>query len=92
MAFPFDFLDVFIPEIAQWMAGKSTSEKRRFLRAGVGLLILGLVIGICNFFSIPLLSWLFDSSAWTYFLAFQCFICGVFLLLCVFINKATSRK
>lgn len=50
MAFPFDLLDVLLPEIAQWMAGKSTSEKRRFRRAGVGLALLGIQIALACIF------------------------------------------
>jgi len=42
MAFPFEALDFFLPEIAHWMAGKSPSERVRMHRAGRGLLMLGL--------------------------------------------------
>lgn len=91
MAFPFDLLDVFLPEIAHWMAGKSTSEKRRFRRAGVGLFMLGvfLAIGICFFESAMV--WAFNSLEWAYFVAFLCAACGGGLLVCTVVDKRLNR-
>jgi hypothetical protein len=49
MAFPFDILDLVLPEIAHWVAGKSSSEKRRFHQAGLGLLLLGILFAVGAF-------------------------------------------
>jgi hypothetical protein len=49
MAFPFDILDLVLPEIAHWVAGKSSSEKRRFHQAGLGLLLLGVLFAVGAF-------------------------------------------
>lgn len=87
MAFPFDFLDIFIPEIAHWMAGKSTSDKRRFRNAGVGLSGIGAVIACGSYFFPDIFEWAFTDVTWSYFIAFMFFFCGVGLLACIYIDK-----
>lgn len=91
MAFPFDLLDLFLPEIANWMAGKSTSEKRRFRRAGVGLFLTGasLATGTCLFGSAAV--WAFGSHGWAYFVAFLFAACGGGLLACTFVGGTARR-
>jgi hypothetical protein len=87
MAFPFDLLDLFIPEIAHWMAGKSTSDKRRFLRAGVGLSATGLT-GVAVFFLNPsILETIFTKSQIGLLIACAFIFCGVGLLLSLLIDK-----
>ena len=83
MAFPFDFLDFLLSEIAQWMAGNSNLEKRRFRRAGLGLLILGLLFSACSLLIPKVAIWAFNSLEWAYFMAFLFSGCGLGLLVCV---------
>lgn len=87
MAFPFDLLDVLLPEIAQWMAGKSTSEKRRFRRAGVGLALLGIQIALACIFLESAMTWAFNTIEWAWLVAFLFFTCGVGLLICLMVDK-----
>jgi O-antigen/teichoic acid export membrane protein len=87
MAFPFDLLDLFIPEIAHWMAGKSTSEKRRFRNAGVGLFGIGLIIALGTFIFPTIFKWAFTETAWAYFIAFMFIGCGSGLLICIYTDK-----
>lgn len=87
MAFPFDILDLFIPEIANWMAGRSTSDKRRFLRAGVGLLLTGIGIGSATFIFPEGIGEIFVSLYWGYMLGYLFSFCGIGLLFCLFIDK-----
>ena len=87
MAFPFDLLDLFIPEIAHWMAGKSTSDKRRFLCAGVGLSATGL-IGVAVFFlNESIFEAIFTKSKIGLLIACVFIFCGVGLLLSLLIDK-----
>lgn len=86
MAFPFDILDLFIPEIAHWMAGKSTSEKLRLRNSGVGLTLTGSMIAGVQYFFPEIGEWAFYNFAWAYFIAFMVFGCGVGLLMCFFIG------
>lgn len=83
MAAPFDFLDLFLPEIAHWMAGKSSSQKQRFRRAGRGLLLLGGSIGLGALIIPQATVWAFGSLDWAFFAAFLFAGCGVGLLLCL---------
>jgi len=87
MAFPFDLLDVFLPEIAHWMAGKSTSDKRRFRRAGVGLTVLGILIASASYFFESAMTRAFNTIAWAWFVAFLFCACGVGLLVCLMVDK-----
>lgn len=87
MAFPFDLLDLVLPEIAQWMAGKSNSEKRRFRRAGLGLFILGLLFAACWLLFPSLGIWAFNSLEWAYFMAMLFSGCGVGLLACIWCDQ-----
>lgn len=87
MAFPFDLLDVLLPEIAHWMAGKSTSEKQRFRRAGVGLTLLGVLMALACFFLESAMTWAFNTIEWAWFVAFLFFACGVGLLVCLRVDK-----
>ncbi len=91
MAFPFDLLDLFIPEIAHWMAGKSASHKRRFRNAGVGLLATGVVIAGLQWFFPSVGNWAFDRPAWAYFIAFMFVGCGAGLLACLFLDKKIDK-
>lgn len=87
MAFPFDLLDLFVPEIAHWMAGKSTSDKRRLRRAGLGLISLGLLLGLaCVFFESVMIQ-AFDTIGWAAFVSFLFMGCGAGLLVCLAIDK-----
>lgn len=92
MAFPFDLLDLFIPEIAHWMAGKSTSQKRRFQNAGVGLLLIGVVIAGLQWFSPSVAKWAFGSPPWAYFIAFIFVGCGAGLFVCLFLDKRVNKS
>ena len=92
MAFPFDFLDIFIPEIAHWMAGKSTSEKRRFRNAGVGLSAIGAAIAGCSYFFPEISELVFMDLVWSYFIAFMFLCCGIGLLTCTYIDRKTTSK
>lgn len=47
MAFPFDLLDLLLPDIASWMAGRSSTYKKRMARAGTGLLLMGMALALC---------------------------------------------
>lgn len=87
MAFPFDMLDLFIPEVASWMAGKSISIKRRFLRAGLGLLLVGVGIGVGTVFFPEVIGRAFASLYWGYMLGYLFSFCGIGLLICLFIDK-----
>lgn len=87
MAFPFDILDIFIPEIANWMAGRSTSDKQRFLRAGVGLLLTGIGLGAGVFLFPGVMGKIFFSLFWGYFIGYLFCFCGLGLLICIFIDK-----
>jgi len=91
MAFPFDLLDLFIPEIAHWMAGKSTSQKRRFRNAGVGLLLTGSSIAGFQYCFPSAASIVFSDVAWTYFLALMFVGCGAGLLVCLFLDKKMNQ-
>lgn len=82
MAFPFDVLDIFLPEIAHWMAGRSTSERRRLRRAGTGLLLTGCGLGLLTWWAPELAVWAFNSVVWAGFVAFLFGACGAALLLC----------
>jgi hypothetical protein len=92
MAFPFDLLDLVLPEIAHWMAGKSNSEKRRFRRAGLGLLSFGGLIALCTFISPAAAIWAFNSLALAYFGAFLFSGCGVGLLACIWYDQKNSNS
>lgn len=83
MAFPFDLLDLVLPEIAQGMAGKSNSEKRRFCRAGLGLFILGLLFAASSLLFLKVAILAFNSLEWAYFMALLFSGCGVGLLDCI---------
>jgi hypothetical protein len=83
MAFPFEALDFFLPEIAHWMAGKSPSERVRMHRAGRGLLMLGLGVACVTLLLPGLAQWAFGSIAWAWMLAALFGVCGAGLLLCV---------
>jgi hypothetical protein len=87
MAFPFDLLDLVLPEIAHWMAGKSSSEKRRFRRAGLGLLFLGVLFAVCAFVFPKMATWAFNSLDWAYFMAFIFSGCGLGLLACIWYDQ-----
>ena len=87
MTTPFELLDVFIPEIAHWMAGKSTSAKRRFRNAGVGLLTIGLAIAFGSLLLPGFFEWAFPNMTWGYFTSFIFICCGIGLLGCLFIDK-----
>lgn len=87
MAFPFDLLDLFVPEIAHWMAGKSTSDKRRFLRAGLGLISLGILLGLACFFLDSFMGQAFGTVAWAVFVSFLFAGSGAGLLACVAIDR-----
>jgi hypothetical protein len=87
MAFPFDLLDLVLPEIAQWMAGKSNSEKRRFRRAGLGLFTLGLLFAASSLLFPKVAIWAFNSLEWTYFMALLFSGCGVGLLACIWYDQ-----
>lgn len=91
MAFPFDILDLFIPEIAHWMAGKSTSEKRRLRNSGVGLTFVGLMIACIQYFFPNVGEWAFYNYAWAYFIAFMFFGCGVGLLICLLVDNRVNN-
>ncbi len=90
MAFPFDALDLFLPEIAQWMAGRSQSERVRMYRAGRRLLVLGLGVGGATLLWPDLAGWAFGSLAWAWMLASLFGICGAGLLLCVWAYRRTT--
>lgn len=92
MAFPFDLLDLFIPEIAHWMAGKSTSEKRRFRNAGVGLSAIGFIIGFGTLFFPTLFKWAFTEIVWAFFTAFMFAGCGLGLLICIYTDKKYNNN
>ena len=92
MAFPFDFLDLVLPEIAHWMAGKSSSEKRRFRRAGMGLLLFGVVIAACALIFPTIATWAFNSLTWAYFTAFMFSSCGAGLLACIWCEQRNANK
>jgi hypothetical protein len=87
MATPFELLDLFIPEIAHWMAGKSTSVKRRFRNAGVGLLAVGIGIAVSSLIFPGFFEWAFHLKAWGYFTSFIFICCGIGLLGCLYIDK-----
>ena len=87
MATPFELLDLFIPEIAHWMAGESTSVKRRFRNAGVGLLAIGIAIAFSALFFPGFFEWAFHNKAWCYFTSFIFICCGIGLLGCLYIDK-----
>lgn len=87
MAFPFDLLDLFIPEIAHWMAGKSTSEKRRLRNAGVGLFVIGATIASGTLIFPSLVKWAFVDIPWAFFIAFMFGGCGTGLLICSYTDK-----
>ncbi len=87
MAFPFDILDLVLPEIAHWVAGKSSSEKRRFRRAGLGLLLLGVLFAVCAFVFPKATTWAFNSLEWAYFMAFLFSGCGLGLLACIWYDQ-----
>jgi len=90
MAFPFDILDIFIPEIAQWMSGKSSSLKRRYFRAGVGLTSVGALIGMLSYAESPLVMWAWNSLLGIYIgLSFAA--CGVFFLLCALVDNRKNK-
>lgn len=91
MSFPFDALDIFIPEIAHWMAGRSTSDKQRFLRAGVGLLLTGIVMAAGFFFLPGLMEKIFFSLFWGYFLVYLFSVCGIGLLVCLLIDRKINE-
>jgi hypothetical protein len=87
MAFPFDFMDLFIPEIANWMAGKNASDKQRFRRAGTGLILLGLsMVLVCYLFE-AMMVWAFNSLAWALLLSFLLVVSGLFLLFCYWVDS-----
>jgi len=92
VSFPFDLLDFVLPEIAHWMAGKSNSEKRRFRRAGVGLLLFGVVIAACSLIFPTIATWAFNSLAWAYFTAFMFSGCGAGLLTCIWCEQRNANK
>jgi len=92
MAFPFDLLDLVLPEIAHWMAGKSSSEKRRFRRAGMGLLLFGVVIAACALIFPTIATWAFNSLTWAYFTAFMFSGCGAGLLACIWCEQRNAKK
>lgn len=88
----FEFLDLVLPEIAQWMAGKSNSEKRRFRRAGLGLFILGLLFTACSLLFPKVAIWAFNSLEWAYFMALLFSGCGVGLLACIWYDPKKHIK
>ena len=92
MAFPFDLLDLVLPEIAHWMAGKSSSEKRRFRRAGLGLLLLGVLFAVGAFVFPKVAIWAFNSLEWAYFMALLFSGCGVGLLACIWYDQKKHIK
>ena len=87
MAFPFDILDLVLPEIAHWVAGKSSSEKRRFHQAGLGLLLLGVLFAVGAFVFPKVAIWTFNSLEWAYFMALLFSGCGVGLLACIWYDQ-----
>jgi len=87
MAFPCDLLDLVLPEIAQWMAGKSNSEKRRFRRAGLGLFTLGLLFAASSLFFPKVAIWAFNSLEWSYFMALLFSCCGVGWWACIWYDQ-----
>ena len=87
MAFPFDLLDLVLPEIAQWMAGKSNSEKRRFRRAGLGLFILGVLFAASSLLFPKVAIWTCNALKWAYFMALLFSGCGVGLLACIWYDQ-----
>jgi hypothetical protein len=87
MATPFDLLDLFLPEIAQWIAGKSSSQIRRFRRAGLGLLLLGGFMGLGALAATSFMVWAFTSLHWALFVSFLFMGCGIGLLLCLRYDK-----
>lgn len=87
MAFPFDVLDIFLPEIAHWMASRSTSERRRLRRAGTGLLLTGCGLGLLAWAAPELTARAFTSVAWAGFVAFLFGACGAGLLFCFWLEK-----
>lgn len=87
ITFPFDLLDLVLPEIAHWMAGKSNSEKRRFRRAGLGLFILGVLFAASSLLFPKVAIWAFNSLEWAYFMALLFSGCGVGLLACIWYDQ-----
>lgn len=92
MAFPFDALDLFLPEIAHWMAGRSTSDGRRLRRAGTGLLITGYGLGLLTLWAPNLAASAFSHVAWAGFVAFLFGACGAGLLLCFWVENHEWRR
>ena len=87
MSSSFDFFDLVLREIAQWMAGKSSSEKRRFRRAGLGLLLLGVLFAVCAFVFPKVAMLAFNSLEWAYFMVLLFSGCGVGLLACIWYDQ-----
>jgi hypothetical protein len=87
MAFPFNILDLVLPEIAHWVAGKSSSEKRRFRQAGLGLLLLGVLFAVGAFVFPKVAIWTLNSLEWAYFMALLFSGCGVGLLACIWYDQ-----
>ena len=91
MAFPFDILDLFIPEIGHWMAGKSTSEKRRLRNSGVGLTFIGFLIAGIQYLYPDIGDWIFFNHAWAYFIAFMFLGSGLGLLACLLLDNKINN-
>ena len=91
MKFPLDLLDLFIPEIAHWMTGKSHSTKRRFQRAGQGLIAAGVTLSATAALFPDALVWAFNTAAWACFVAFLFTGCGAKLRLCLRADGTIKR-
>jgi len=92
MALPFEIFADLIPEIAKWMAGKSTSQKKRFLRAGGGLLTAGLIAISLGYLNPRVAALFFYSMELCLYTGIVFVAAGLFLLICVGIDKWKTKN
>lgn len=91
MAFPFDLIDLFIPEIAHWMAGKSPSQKVRLLRAGGGLSTAGAAILGASLILLEIVENVFGTSGVGLAIGLAFTGVGIFLFSCFLVDKVKNK-
>lgn len=89
--FPFDLLDAFVPDLAQWMGGKSENIKKRYLRAGAGLSLMGGVFISVSLISPKFMGIFFDEGVGI-FVGMVFGGCGIFLLFSILVDLLVNRK
>jgi hypothetical protein len=92
MAFPFDLLELLLPDIAHWLSGRSSTDRKRLARAGTVLLLTGMALALCCLVFETAMVWAFNSLALVWFTACLFAGCGLFLLACLWVDSRQRQE